>query len=75
MWLGSGQDMGPEVKVPASYMDPRSDRADYTVYVHTSDVKCVTSQPHDTALTACMQQRQIGCKNRHSNPQCTEQLA
>lgn len=39
LWVGSGQDMGPEIKIPASYIDPRSDRADYIIYVHTTDVK------------------------------------
>ena len=37
LWLGP--DTGLEIKVPAGYMDPRSDRAEYTVHIITSDIK------------------------------------
>ncbi|MEW5311146.1 MAG: hypothetical protein WDW38_002885 [Sanguina aurantia] len=36
-WLGP--DVGLEMKVPVSGVDPRSDRKEYRVFVHTSDVK------------------------------------
>ena len=39
----SGEWLGPqtvsEMRLPASYVDPRGDKADYMVYVYTSDFK------------------------------------
>ncbi|KAG2501257.1 hypothetical protein HYH03_001064 [Edaphochlamys debaryana] len=37
LWLGP--QTGLEIKIPASYIDPRVDRAEYLVQVYTSDVK------------------------------------
>ncbi|KXZ51726.1 hypothetical protein GPECTOR_11g173 [Gonium pectorale] len=37
LWLGP--ETGLEISIPASYLDPRVDRAEYLVQVYTSDVK------------------------------------
>ncbi|KAG2432966.1 hypothetical protein HXX76_008694 [Chlamydomonas incerta] len=37
LWVGP--ETGLEIRIPASYMDPRVDRAEYLVQVFTSDVK------------------------------------
>lgn len=39
LWLSP--DTGLEIRVPASYADPRVDRAEYLVQVYTSDIKWV----------------------------------